>query len=129
MDAPTDPRPSWTFLTNHARVLAAIARNPDTRVRDIAVHCLLTERAVQRIIADLEADGYLAHTRQGRSNRYQVSPGTALRHPADIGSTVSGLLALLDVHPPGLPGPLPGAAGGAVTASVDHVPPPEGLSF
>lgn len=98
MDAASDARPGWTFLTNHARVLAAIARDPGTRVRDIAVHCLLTERAVQRIIADLEADGYLAHTRQGRSNHYQVSAGTSLRHPADTGSTVAELLALLDLH-------------------------------
>jgi predicted ArsR family transcriptional regulator len=98
MDAVSDTRPGWTFLTNHARVLAAIARDPGIRVRDIAVHCLLTERAVQRIIADLEADGYLAHTRQGRSNHYQVSADTSLRHPADTGSTVAELLALLAVH-------------------------------
>ena len=94
----SEPRPGWTFLTNHARVLAAIARDPGTRVRDIAAHCLLTERAVQRIISDLEVDGYLAHTRQGRSNHYQVTAGTGLRHPADTGSTVAELLALLAAH-------------------------------
>jgi DNA-binding MarR family transcriptional regulator len=98
--AASDSRPSWTFLTNHARVLAAIARDPGIRVRDVALQCLLTERAVQKIIADLEADGYLAHTRHGRSNRYQVSEGTSLRHPADTGSTVAKLLDLLDVHQP-----------------------------
>ncbi|MGV9291356.1 ArsR family transcriptional regulator, partial [Streptomyces sp. NPDC003719] len=26
----------WTFVTNHARVLAAIADNPNVRIRDIA---------------------------------------------------------------------------------------------
>jgi hypothetical protein len=98
MSQVSDTSPGWTFLTNHARVLAAIAHDPGTRVRDIAARCLITERAVQRIIADLEADGYLAHTRQGRSNRYQVTANAALRHPADNGSTVAELLALLAIH-------------------------------
>jgi DNA-binding IclR family transcriptional regulator len=99
----SETRTGWTFLTNHARVLAAIARDPGTRVRDIAARCLLTERAVQRIIADLEGSGYLAHTREGRSNRYQVTAGTELRHPADTGSTVAELLALLAAHQPETP--------------------------
>jgi DNA-binding IclR family transcriptional regulator len=107
MDAVSEARTGWTFLTNHARVLATIAHDPGTRVRDIAAHCLLTERAVQRIIADLEADGYLAHTREGRSNRYQVATGTALRHPADAGSTVAELLSLLTVHQSPQPAPTP----------------------
>ncbi|SEG95765.1 transcriptional regulator, ArsR family [Actinacidiphila yanglinensis] len=97
MDEPADSRPSWTFLTNHARVLAAIARDPGTRVRDIATRCLLTERAVQRIIVDLEEGGYLSHTRSGRSNRYEIPEGTTLRHPADVGPTVADLLTLLDL--------------------------------
>jgi DNA-binding IclR family transcriptional regulator len=86
-------RVPWTFLTNHARVLTQIARDPTLRVRDIAARCELTERAVQRIIADLESDGYLTHTRTGRTNHYQVLPGTELRHPADAGATVADLLA------------------------------------
>ncbi len=94
MNESTEPRSTWTFLTNHARVLAHIARNPGARIRDIAAGCLLTERAVQKIIADLESNGNLAHTRHGRSNHYRVIPGTPLRHPADTG-TVDDLLALL----------------------------------
>ncbi|WP_329298077.1 MarR family transcriptional regulator [Streptomyces sp. NBC_00659] len=89
----------WTFLTNHARVLAAIASGAQgTRIRDIAARCRLTERAVQKIIADLEQDGYLDHTRQGRTNLYHIQPGTSLRHPADSGLTVADLLAALDQH-------------------------------
>jgi MarR family protein len=99
MDESPPSRPGWTFLTNHARVLAAIAQDPGTRVRDIAARCLLTERAVQKIIADLEADGYLTHTRNGRSNHYQIPSGTVLRHPADVGPTVADLLAILSLHP------------------------------
>ena len=94
-------RIGWTFLTNHARVLASIAQDPGTRVRDIAQRCLLTERAVQKIIADLEADGYLTHVRQGRSNQYHVASGTILRHPADEGATVASLLAVLATHDSG----------------------------
>lgn len=85
----------WTILTNHARVLASIADDPGTRIRDIAARCRLTERAVQKIISDLEQNGYLTHTRQGRSNLYRIEEGTILRHPADAGLTVAGLLAAL----------------------------------
>ncbi|AUG75901.1 AsnC family transcriptional regulator [Kitasatospora sp. MMS16-BH015] len=85
----------WTFLTNHARVLVQIARDPGIRVRDIALKCLLTERAVQRIIADLEESGYLTHERVGRANHYSLIGGTHLRHPADAGSTVAELLEAL----------------------------------
>ncbi|MFF3489130.1 helix-turn-helix transcriptional regulator [Streptomyces sp. NPDC002701] len=88
----------WTFLTNHARVLAAIADDQNIRIRDIAARCRLTERAVQKIISDLEQDGYLTHTRQGRTNEYRILPGTILRHPADAGLTVSGLLSVLARH-------------------------------
>jgi hypothetical protein len=94
MDDRPQPRGTWTFLTNHARVLAHIARNPGARIRDIAAGCLLTERSVQKIIADLEESGYLSHTRQGRTNHYRVILGTPLRHPADKG-TVDDLLTLL----------------------------------
>ncbi|MDI6412575.1 helix-turn-helix transcriptional regulator [Streptomyces albus] len=85
----------WTFLTNHARVLAAIADDHDARIRDIAAHCRLTERAVQKIIADLERDGYLSHTREGRTNTYQIDPSKVLRHPAEAGLTVASLLSWL----------------------------------
>ncbi|MFJ8361144.1 helix-turn-helix transcriptional regulator [Streptomyces sp. NPDC093984] len=90
-----EPHMGWTFLTNHARVLAAIADDQSVRIRDIAARCRLTERAVQKIIADLEQDGYLTHTREGRSNTYHIQPGTPLRHPAEASLTVAELLALL----------------------------------
>ncbi|WP_035840740.1 helix-turn-helix transcriptional regulator [Kitasatospora azatica] len=92
-------RRAWTFLTNHARVLSLIAKDPAIRLRDVAATCQLTERAVQAIVADLEADGYLTHSREGRRNRYQVTPHTQLRHPAEAGRTVASLLQLLDEEP------------------------------
>ncbi|MEU3254161.1 helix-turn-helix domain-containing protein [Streptomyces sp. NPDC006997] len=90
-----EPHTGWTFLTNHARVLAAIADDHNARIRDIAAYCRLTERAVQKIISDLEQDGYLSHTREGRGNTYRIEPAKVLRHPAESGLTVAALLALL----------------------------------
>ncbi|MEU8137901.1 helix-turn-helix transcriptional regulator [Streptodolium elevatio] len=87
----------WTFLTNHARVLAAVAREPEARIRDIAAVCLLTERAVQKILVDLETAGYIARTRVGRRNTYRIAPGTKVRHPADGGREIADLLALLNI--------------------------------
>ncbi|MEU2556112.1 helix-turn-helix transcriptional regulator [Streptomyces sp. NPDC004009] len=103
MDGVPEPHNGWTFLTNHARVLAAIADNQNARIRDIAAYCRLTERAVQKIIADLEQDGYLSHTREGRGNTYRIDPTRILRHPAEanLGVTVASLLSLLahdEVH-------------------------------
>ncbi|MFF8401697.1 helix-turn-helix transcriptional regulator [Streptomyces sp. NPDC015684] len=97
MDGVPESHNGWTFLTNHARVLATIAENQSARVRDIAARCRLTERAVQKIIADLEEAGYLSHVREGRGNIYQIDPSKILRHPAEAGQglTVASLLTLL----------------------------------
>ncbi|MFD9128352.1 helix-turn-helix transcriptional regulator [Kitasatospora sp. NPDC059571] len=96
METDRDPRAAWTFLTNHARVLSLISRHPDIRMRDLATACQVTERAVQAIVTDLETAGYLTRHREGRRNRYHISPDTQLRHPAEAGHTVASLLALLD---------------------------------
>ncbi|MBC3985742.1 winged helix-turn-helix domain-containing protein [Streptomyces sp. AC536] len=95
MAAVPESHTGWTFITSHARVLAAIADNPNIRIREIAAHCRLTERAVARIISDLEKDGYLSHTREGRTNTYRIDPDKVLRHPAEAGLSVASLLSLL----------------------------------
>ncbi|MFE3414036.1 hypothetical protein ACFXMT_38755 [Streptomyces mirabilis] len=64
----------WSFLTNHARVLLAIARDPVARLRDLAATCHITERTVQGIVVDLEEGSYLSRERHGRRTRYGVSP-------------------------------------------------------
>ena len=91
-----DAKP-WTFLTNHARVLIVIAQNPNARLRDISAGIGITERAIQRIVAELEEAGYLSHDKVGRRNRYQIQPGTHLRHA--LGSTHQ-VKSLLDVFLP-----------------------------
>lgn len=91
-----DTRPTWTFLTHHARVLILIARDPGIRLREVAAVCEVTERTVQAIVADLEDAGYLTHRREGRRNRYQVIAGTRFRHPAEAQRQIAGLLALIN---------------------------------
>ena len=89
-----EPQRSWTFLTNHARVLLIISQNPESRVRDIGRLADITERSAQRIVADLKAAGYLSHERIGRRNHYRVSRGAPLRHPHEQGVEVGALLEL-----------------------------------
>ena len=86
---------SWTLLTGHGHVLVEITRNPSARLRDIAVVAGITERAVQAIISDLEASGYLTRERQGRRNRYTVNSESLFRHRAQDGHRVGPFLALL----------------------------------
>jgi DNA-binding IclR family transcriptional regulator len=85
---------SWTFLTNHAHVLLVIAAEPEVRMRDVAARLGITERAVQRIVAELAAAEYLAVHRLGRRNRYVVDARLPLRHPLDAHRTVRDLVAL-----------------------------------
>ena len=87
--------PSWTFLTNHAHVLFAIAAEPELRMRDVADRVGITERAVQRIVAELEQGGYLTVTREGRRNRYAVDPDRPLRHPVEAHRTIGHLIDLV----------------------------------
>ena len=89
--------PSWTFLTNHARVLLCLADEPDLRLREIAGRIGITERAVQRIVTDLEDAGIVTRTREGRRNHYAVNPEARLRHSSDAHITVGELLGLLSL--------------------------------
>ncbi|MBM4245201.1 MAG: winged helix-turn-helix domain-containing protein [Deltaproteobacteria bacterium] len=82
----------WTFLTNHAHVLTCIAANPAVRMRDVASQVGVTERAVQRIVSELEDAGYLSHVRVGRRNRYKVHTELPLRHSIEQHCLVSSLL-------------------------------------
>lgn len=88
-----DPaRRSWTFLTNHAHVLLAIAQTPDLRVRDLAQLVGVTERTAMQIIVDLEEDGYITRERRGRRNFYHVDRQHPLRHPLEEHHEIDALL-------------------------------------
>ena len=85
----------WTFFTNHAHVLFCISENPDIRLREVAVRVGITERATQRIVAELEESGYLRHEKLGRRNHYELIPNSPLRHPIEEHLAVGALLDLL----------------------------------
>ncbi len=90
------PTPSWTFLTNHAHVLLCLAKNPSERMRDISEEVGITERAVQRIIVELEADKYLERVRVGRRNEYKVFSRKPLRHSIEKHRQVHDLIKLIN---------------------------------
>ena len=77
----------WTFLTNHAHVLIALHARPDLVLREVAVEVGITERAVQRIVQDLEEEG--------RKNHYEVLADQALRHPIEAHRNIGDLLKLI----------------------------------
>jgi len=85
---------TWTFLTNHSHVLICLAEEPDIRLRDVAGRVGITERAVQRIVTDLEEAGVLVRSREGRRNHYEIAPEVSLRHAVEAHNTVEDLLRL-----------------------------------
>ena len=87
-------RRPWTFLTSHARILILISQSPDIRVRDLAEMAGITERSTQRIISELEEDGYLTHEKVGRRNHYALTAAATLRHPREQAVDVRLLINL-----------------------------------
>jgi DNA-binding IclR family transcriptional regulator len=86
---------SWTFLSSHGLVLLAVASDPSATQRAIAAAVGITERAVQRLIADLVDAGYLRRIAEGRRNRYELVEGPRLRHPLSRDTPVHDLLRLV----------------------------------
>ncbi len=86
----------WTFLTNHMHVLVVLARDPELRIRDMAEQIGITQRAVQRILAELIGEGILKVKKEGRRNRYTIQRRARLRHPLESKHTVGELIDLLD---------------------------------
>jgi hypothetical protein len=85
----------WTFLTNHARVLLCISRDPGIRLRDIAARLGITERSAYGIVIDLAEAGYILKHKDGRRNRYQIQTHLPLPEPGSRERTVGEVLALL----------------------------------
>src|SRR5215475_4236228 len=95
MSSTEDAHKSWRFLSNHTQVLLCLNRDPNARFRDIAEMVGITERAAQRIVADLIESGYVESERIGRRNHYSVNLDTAMRHPAQDGHDIGELVRLL----------------------------------
>jgi uncharacterized membrane protein len=94
VDAPVEGN-RWTFLTNHAHVLIVLEREPGVVLRNVASKVGITERAVQRIVQDLEEGGFVKIDKIGRQNRYQVNKDLPLRHPLESHCTIGQLLRLV----------------------------------
>jgi len=93
--APATAEPTWTFLTNHTHVMLCLAGKPQPPLRRVAELVGITERSVQRIVADLEQAGYLSRRREGRRNRYAIRKGVALRHPIETHRRIGDILDLI----------------------------------
>ncbi len=87
----------WSFLTSHARVLLCIARDPGTRLRDIAAILGITERSAHAIVADLAESGYVIKHRDGRRNSYQIQAHLPLTGAGSQEIRIGDILTLLGV--------------------------------
>ena len=100
--------PSWTFLTNHARVLLCIAHDHGVRLRDVAASLGITERSAHAIVTDLTQAGYVVKHKDGRRNKYQIEAHRPLSEAGTQAPAVGEMLALLLGRadgPTGPPGP------------------------
>ena len=85
---------NWTFITNHGQVLAAIAMRMATTAREIGDVVGITERAAHRIIRDLESEGYVSKTKQGRTNSYRIHADVPLKDDLSDAAVGELLVAL-----------------------------------
>jgi MarR family len=92
----------WGFLTNHARVLLYVARDPGARLRDIAAGLGITERRAHGIITDLAEAGYVITQKDGRRNRYQIQADLPVAEPGTREPAVGEVVTLFAArHPTG----------------------------
>jgi len=90
-----DTEAQWTFLSNHTHVLVCLAADAEQTLRDVASKVGITERAVQRIVSELEAAGALTRERDGRRNRYRLDTTLPLRHPLEKHRSIGDVLDLV----------------------------------
>lgn len=94
-----EPSPGWTFLSNHSHVLVCLSADGDLTLREVAARVGVTERAVQRIVSDLELAGVLERSRDGRRNTYRIDASVPLRHPLESHCRIGHLLAMVGNDP------------------------------
>lgn len=122
----------WTFFSNYGHVLVCLARNREVRLRDVAAEVGITERAVQKIVRDLQNAGYLTISKQGRCNRYHINRRKTLRHSLESHCTVGKLLTLIakpargstraQQHPEAAETPVSAETGGTMKRTVEKTP-------
>lgn len=99
MAHPEPAEPNWTFLSNHAHVLLCIAQETDLTIRALSDRVGITERAVQRILSELQQAGYVDKRRSGRRNCYVVDGDRPLRHPLEAHQNIGALIRLITRRP------------------------------
>lgn len=85
---------TWSFLSNHTHVLLCISEDADITVRELALRVGITERAVMRIVGELDEAGAIERRREGRRNRYTVNHDLPLRHPVEQHCTIGDLIRM-----------------------------------
>jgi DNA-binding Lrp family transcriptional regulator len=75
--------------------LVCLSQDSEIRLRDMADAIGITERAVYKIITDLESGGVIQRHREGRRNHYTINREAALRHPLESHCTVGQLIDLV----------------------------------
>lgn len=97
---------NWTLFSNHGHVLFCLARDREARLRDVAADVGITERAVQKIVRDLQDGGMISVTKSGRRNRYRIHKKKNLRHEIEANCKVRDLIKVVNkdsnVETPGL---------------------------
>ena len=87
---------NWTLFSNHGHVLVCLARDSEARLRDVAASVGITERAVQKIVRDLQDGGMVSVTKNGRRNSYRIHKKQSLRHDLEANCTIGGLVKLVN---------------------------------
>jgi len=130
----------WTLFSNHGHVLLYLSQDPEVRLRDVAARVGITERAVQKIVRDLQDGGMLTVAKHGRRNRYSIHLREHLRHKLEAHCTVGQLVDLVGGGAPAAPEtptqepasaavPLPESAGEpARNPEPDPIPVPEPMT-
>ncbi len=90
---------NWTLLSNHGHVLVCLSRDSEARLRDVASDVGITERAVQKIVRDLQDGGMISVTKSGRRNSYRVHKKQTLRHPLEADCKIRDLIGVINRAP------------------------------
>jgi len=87
------------YNSPNSHVLVCLVRDPEARLRDIAAGVGITERAVQKIVRDLQDGGMVSVTKSGRRNCYRIHKKQTLRHDLEANCTLGDLVKLVSKWP------------------------------
>ena len=90
----------WNFFTNYGHVVFVLSQNPKITTRDVAQTVGITERATQKIIADLEKGGFIKIKKDGRNNIYKVNGKRKLRHDIERGCQLDDIIEIIKSNSP-----------------------------